>query len=240
MALMKMDSTITHLLQIKMKKVLLLMMVLATICVIGQNHLLGIKGGIGLTNISENNFPGDYSNRIGSMGGLTYEYLLSEQFSLGADLLFNQRGFRSYLIFTDDLGNPTGEKALFKDNYNYLSLPLKAGFKTNSKIYTFANIGLVPSVLTCAEIIQPQFDAALHVNGHETIEFTDRATKFDMAAMAEIGAGTKFKERYWMYASFGYQHSFTTITNDIYFTTSKIWHKGMTFSLGIMYALGNN
>jgi len=222
-----------------MKNLLFIILTLATFNVVGQNHLVGFKGGVSLTNISASNFQGEYDDRTGIMGGLSYEYLLNDHFSMGTDVIYNQRGFRSDFIFMDELGNQTGEKAIFKFNYDYLSLPLKAGYRTDDKLYTFANIGLVPSILTNAKTVMPLFDENMNADGNETIDITDKVAKFDLAALAEIGVGYSFRDRCWLYSSCGYLHSFTTITNDHYFADSKISHNGLAFSIGIKYALKN-
>ena len=47
----------------------------------------------------------------------------------------------------------------------------------------------------------------------------------------------KFKERYWLFTSISYHQSFTTISNADYFANSNIRHYGMTFNLGLKYAL---
>lgn len=65
----------------------------------------------------------------------------------------------------------------------------------------------------------------------------NQVTKFDFAGFAEIGGGYKFKNRFWVFTSFAYQYSLTTITNSKYFANSKIKHNGITLKIGLKYAL---
>lgn len=221
----------------KMRKILLIILTISSLKVAGQNHILGIKGGVSQTNVSAENFLTDNKFRAGISSGMTYEYILKKYFTLGADIIYNQRGFINYIIFTDQSGNPTGRKEPTYFNYDYISIPVKAGFNIGNKIYGFANIGVCPSVLIDAKIKLSTFDSDANVIGTEIINVTDKVSKFDFSGIAELGGGYKFKDRFWLYTSIGYQHSFTTITNSDYFANSKIKHYGMTLTVGLKYVL---
>jgi hypothetical protein len=220
-----------------MKNILLIILTISTLKVAGQNHLIGVKGCANWTNITSSNFLSQTDSRIGLTAGLTYEFLIKKHFSIGADLIYNQRGFTNDIVFTDNLGNPTGEKHITKYNYDYLSVPIKTGFNIGTKLYGFTNIGLIPSLLVDAKTTIPTFDTDAKFTGNETFDVTNRVSKFDFAGLVEIGGGYKFKERYWLFTSFSYQHSFTTITNSEYFANSKIRHNGMALTIGLKCAL---
>jgi hypothetical protein len=220
-----------------MKNILLIILTIATLKVVGQNHFIGLKGGVNSTNITSSNFLSQTDSRTGLTAGLTYEYLFKKHFSVGADLIYNQRGFTNDIVFTDNLGNPTGEKYTTTFNYDYVSLPIKTGFNFGTKFYGYTNIGVIPSLLADAKTPTPTFDTDGKLTGNETFDVTNRVSKFDFAGLVEIGGGYKFKGRYWLFTSFSYQHSFTSITNSDYFANSKIKHYGMTLNLGLKYAL---
>lgn len=209
-----------------MKIFITIILSIVSLNVLGQNHLFGLKGGLNLTNISSSNFMNDTDSRTGFSGGLSYEYILDNRVSFGADIIFNQRGFSNDLIVRDNFGNPTGEVITTHFNYDYLSIPIRTGKYFGEKTFGFGQIGIVPSILMDAKTI-PGSDAAI---------VTDRVTKFDFAGLIELGAGHKFN-RLWLCVSAAYQHSFTTITNSNYFADSKIRHKGLTFSFGLRYQL---
>ena len=220
-----------------MKQIFLIILTITTLKVAGQNHLVGVKGGVNWTNITTSNFVNQHDFRTGISAGLTYEYLFKKHFSVGADLIYNQRGFTNDIVFTDNLGNPTGEKYTTKFNYDYVSLPIKTGFNIGNKFYGFTNIGVIPSLLVDAKTVSPTFNTDGKVTGNETFDVTNRVSKFDLAGLIEIGGGYKFKGRYWLFTSFSYQHSFTTITNSDYFANSKIRHNGMALTIGLKCAL---
>jgi len=220
-----------------MKKTIIIILTLTTLNVVGQNHLIGIKGSTNWTNVSSNNIFIGSDYRTGLSGGLTYEYLIKKHFSLGADLIYNQRGVTDNFPVLDMLGNPTGVNAKYKNNYDYLSIPIKTGYNIGKTFYSFANIGLIPSLLVNAEMVSDKIDTNGKVDGYEVIDLTKYVTKFDLAGLLEIGGGYKFMNGYWLYSSIGYQQSFTTITNSEYFANSKIRNNGIIFTVGLKYAL---
>lgn len=207
---------------------------ISTIPVFGQNHLIGLKGGINWTNVNSSNFISNNDNRTGFNGGLTYEYRFNNHFNLGIDFLYFQKGFTNDIIFTDENGIPTGEKATSVFNYDYLSFPVKGGFFIGDKISGFVNLGLVPSILINAKTTEPEIVGFVN---EKTTDVTDRVTKFDFGGLIEIGGSYKFGDKFLIFTSFAYQQSFTTITNTDYFSDSKIKHYGMTMSIGLKYIL---
>ena len=213
-----------------MKNLTLIMLLIFPLPVVGQNHFLGLKGGVNWTNATST-FLVDNNNRTGFSGGLTYEYRLKKHFIIGADLLYLQNGFTNDITFTDKNGNPIGEKGRSDFNYDYISFPLKGGFIMGNRIEGFVNLGIVPSILIDAKTVVPTFD------GHETFNVTDRVTKFDFGGLIEIGGNFKFNDRLFLLTSLTYQHSFTTLTNPDYFADDKITLYGMTLSIGLKYAL---
>lgn len=220
-----------------MKNTLLIILTITSLKVIGQNHLVGIKAAGNRTNITSENFVSQHDNRLGLSGGLTYEYLLKKHFSIGTDVLYNQRGFTNDIIFTDYSGNQIGEKYTTKFNYDYISLQVKSGFNFGETFYGFANIGIIPSLLVNANIIFPEYLVDKNIIEKQLIDVTSDVTKLDLAGGAEIGGGFKFKNNYWLFATFAYQKSFTTVTNSNYFGSSQIKHNGMSLAIGIKYAL---
>jgi hypothetical protein len=217
-----------------MRKILTVLTIFISIQTYGQNHFLGMQGGINLTNVNSSNFMSNNDNRTGFNGGLTYQYYLNERFNLGIDLLYFQRGFTNDIVFTDEFGNPTGESATSEFNYDYLSLPLKGGIVIGDKFSGFANLGIIPSFLLDAKTITPAIEG---FQEETTNNVTDRVTKFDMGGLVEIGANYKITPDFLLSATFGYQHSFTSITNDNYFSNGEVRHCGMVLSIGLKYAL---
>lgn len=211
-----------------MRSILIVLIITFSTPVFGQSHFVGFRGGANWTKVNSSNLANNADYRNGFSGGLTYEYLLNKRIKLGIDLLYAQKGFTNDIIFTDVNGLPTGERATTAFNYDYLSLPIKGGFVFGEKVSGFVNLGLVPSLLLGAKVIEPAIDGIMEEKTHN---MTGVTSTFDLGGMVEIGAAYKFQEKYILFTAFDFQHSFTTING------FNGWHYGMTFSLGLKYAL---
>ena len=214
------------------KYIFFLFLTFTTLTVNGQSHLIGVKGGVNWTNVTANNTFSDENYRTGFAVGFSYDYIFKKNFMVGTDILYNQRGFTSDIILTDALGNPI-QKVTMNFDYDYLTIPLKVGYHYGETFFGFANIGLTPAMLINARTITPNIE----FNSSGKYDVTDRVNKFDIGGIVEVGGGYKFIDRFWLYSSFSYQHSFSTITNSDYYANSKIRHNGMTISVGLRYAL---
>ena len=219
----------------EMKKAIIIILTLISLNVVGQNHLIGIKGSTNWTNVSSNDIFSGTNYRTGLSGGLTYEYLFRTHLSLGVDLIYNQRGFTDNVTIMDNQGIPIGDKAKYK--YDYISIPFKTGYNIGNSFYSFVNVGLIPSLLVNAKLASYRIQSDGKTVISEVQDMTNEVTKFDLAGLFEIGGGYKFKTGYWLFSSIGYQQSFTTITNSEYFANNKIRHNGIIFTVGLKYAL---
>jgi hypothetical protein len=126
-----------------MKNLLLIILAITSLTVAGQKHLIGVKGGVNITNVSLPNLSNDTKNRVSYIRGLTYEYLINSSFSLSADLLLDLRGFHYEVPMYDDLGHPTGYSGTTREDFTYLSLPLKAGYNIGDNLYGYVNLGVI-------------------------------------------------------------------------------------------------
>ena len=218
------------------KQLLFTLLTMTSLHLIGQNDWIGLKVGLNSTNTSIDFISSTNYAKTGLSAGLTYEHACKGHLFFGADLIYNQRGFKDDIIFYDIEGNTTGERYTLKYDYNYLSVPLKLGFTFGEKLCGFTNFGVIPSLLVKANTISPTFDSNAQRIGDETIDVTNRASKFDFAGLIEIGAAYRINERYVFAASFSYQRSLTTLTNADYFANSTIKMLGMALNLGVKYA----
>lgn len=206
--------------------------------VAGQNHFVGVKGGYSWTNIATNAFA-IHETQPGFSAGLTYDFVTKKKLSFGAELLYDRRGYTNELIFTDNQGNPTGEKYSIPTYYNYFALPLKFGYSVGKKFFGFASISVCPALLQKATVTVPLFtynSPDVTYRGDSTVVLTN-PSKFDISGLAEIGCGYQITNRFTVATSFRYQYSFTSLTNENYFKNYYINNYGMTLSLGIKYNL---
>jgi hypothetical protein len=222
-----------------MKKALIIIFTISGFIANAQDHFIGIKGGLSSTNVNEDVFIGDLDNRLGLSAGISYENIFRKHFSVGADLLYQQRGFKNYVIFGNQIGNQGGfgEPTELKYNYNYITMPLYAGFYVGEKLFGFTKIGISPSVLVDARIITEEYEA----NGKKYPEDVNRVTnnpnRFDFGAQAEIGAGYKLNENLRLNLSLTYFQSLTNHTTNSYFPNSDMKNFGVVMGFGVKYSL---
>jgi hypothetical protein len=217
-----------------MKITIQFLLVLSTFPAVGQNHYIGTKFGLNVTNVHLSNFTIDNENRIGFIGGLTYEYKFNSKLSFETDFLYSQKGFTKDLFFTYNTGTLTGEKTTTYFNYDYLSIPVKIGFGFGNKVSGFSKLGIVPSILINAKTIEGKIDG---ISDEHTYNLTEQVRRFDFSGLVEVGCNFKIHEQFLIFSSLAYQQSFTTITNDDYFSDSKIKHYGISVFVGLKYAL---
>ena len=198
-----------------------------TFKVAAQNHLVGMKVGANRSTVYSSNYPYPFKYLTGVNTGITYEFLLSKHFSLGADLLYNQLGYKTNFSFDeDDGGSEVVRKNEFNVNLDYISLPIKAGVILGDRYFAYSNIGIISSLLIKTQTGYPEF-----------VFKTKRVPKFDIAGLAEIGFGCKIKNKYSLYTACAYQHGFTTISKNSYFSNNILKYRAFTVSIGLKYAL---
>jgi hypothetical protein len=195
-----------------------------------QNQLVGMKGGISWSNIHSKEISTD-AFRTGFTLGLTYENRIKQHLLVGGELLYQQRGYREYLQWVDDLGDLVDDSGKDKFNCNYLSLPLKVGYVNGNKLSWFANVGFVPSILIEAKHVFPEIFVDTN------IDVTQYVQKFDLAGLAEVGGNLQISEKLIISVSFSYQHSLSTFDSPEYFDGVDARHYGMILSCGVKYVL---
>lgn len=202
----------------------------------GQDHSIGIQGGVNLTNSSDSKSFQNSKFKTGIIGGLNYECLFKNNFSLGADLLYSQQGFKyNNTTFQDVFGNVINFEPKF--HYDYLQLPIKFGYSVGLKLKGFAKIGLYPSILLKAETTIPKVDSEGKFSGYEAIDVKDKVSKFDLGGLIELGADYGVYNNLKLFTSVTFRQSLTTFSNSAYFSESKMRHYGFALSLGLKYNL---
>jgi hypothetical protein len=235
-----------------MKSTILIILILISINGYAQIHSIGIQGGLNITNLkADNSFmnieflfgqkPDTFSSTLGGsfdgnkfktglIGGINYEVLFPNKFTIGADLLYSQRGFNGKVDFTNSKGEGLGTFDT-KFIYNYLSLPLKFGYSTG---HVFVKIGLCPSYLLKFKMTQPIF----YQNGNyifEAVEIKEKVSKFDISGLVEFGGCYELNNTLELFSSIIYRNSFTSFSNSDYYSNTNMRHYGFSLSIGLKY-----
>lgn len=203
---------------------------------LGQTQYLGFEAGATRTSINGKNFMENNDFRTGWTGGLVYQRQFDNNFILGTGLSYIEKGFNNELAYTDYEGNPReplGE-TITSFNYNYLSIPIKGGFQFGSKWAGFVNLGLVSSFLVHASVHEPGIEGI--IDARKT-NVTDWVSRFDLGGLGEIGISYELFNSFVISSTLAYQQSITSVTNEGYFSQSKIRHYGTSLSVGLKYRM---
>jgi len=219
------------------RKLILLSVFVISMNVSGQFHYIGLQGGLIISNISDDDFVENSKFRKGITTGLNYEFQFSRNLLIGADLLYTQNGYLSDLVFMDETGNIIREKAVVKDYYYYLGLPIKLGYEIGNKIKGFAKIGINTSIILKAQMIIPTFDDNFEETGEYKIDVTNDVKKLDLGGIIELGGRYELNEKFELISLIGYRHSFTTFTSPTFFESQVMKHYSFKISIGLKYKL---
>jgi len=219
-----------------MKTALFILGIFIATSALAQQHFVGITVGGGLSNVHGGKVFKHRSEKPVLQGGISYTYRFSDMFHFETNLIYAERGFHNDIIFTDEVGVPTGESVFIDFNFNYLSLPLKGGVHFGKKVIGFMRIGIAPAILLDAKTIEP----AVLDNLESTTNITSRISQFDVAALLEIGGDLPLSRSFSVSTTATFMHSFRPVTNKNYFPDENMLNYGLILSIGVKYALGKN
>lgn len=228
-----------------LRKIFLFVFLIPALLINAQIHLIGIKSGVNLTNISNaNNITYSILNerieyKFGFTGGLSYEYVFKNKISLGVDLLYEQKGFeyKSNFIYGDPLDPVRGYISEIVppltpyNQYDFISLPIKISYTFGRNLYGYSSIGFMPSYLIATKHYYDNHKYEIN----STIE---KAKRFEFSGLAELGVGYQFKKRWHVVFSTNYFYAFNGINGTNYYLYDNIKNYGFNASLGLKYQLG--
>lgn len=217
-----------------MKHILSCLLAMTAMSASAQTQLIGIRGGIMSTNVTGTVSGHVPEMKTGFSGGLSYEYRTKGLFQFGADLLYQRRGFTTTLAFSIPQ-QPVFVAVPARFDHNYIALPLKAGVHFGKKISGFANLGVMPALRINGNL---SWEAQSYIGGVYPAESNKRidARVFDLAGLAELGAGYSITPRIQLSVSAGLQYSFTHYNQYNYLDENNN-HYGISGSAGIKYIL---
>jgi len=219
-----------------MKQILIFIFISISYFAFGQNQFIGLQGGLNLTNFTSKESFQNTEMKTGFIGGITYDLMLTEKYVLEIDILYSQRGVTDQFSIIDDYGQYAGQVET-EMNYDYLSFPVKIGYKLGNKLKIIPRIGIVPAIAIKAEITSPSVDRGGEMIGKETIDHMDFVSKFDFGGIVELGFETDISENFVFNSNLNYKHSLTTFSNSDYFDGQDMRHYGFSVAVGIKYRL---
>jgi hypothetical protein len=216
-----------------MKKILFLLalLILGTTAM-AQQHLVGITGGVNISNTLSNM---NFSFKAGPLAGLDYEYNSKGIFTINSGIWFNQTGNASYVTFTNEVGQEIKE-VRGEMRANSISIPLAVGIKTKKKTYFFGNVGIVPSLLLNARLVSKESLVNVNLPGGENVDISNQYRNFDIPFQLQLGAGVCLNEKMSIQTGLMFQYSILKVIG----TEGNRFgnHYGFTPILYLRYKLG--
>ena len=197
-----------------------------------QTHKIGIISGLNLSNIYPESKLNNTETKTGFIGGVNYNLNFQKNLNFDFNLLYTQQGFKIEEIYKeseDDLGY------IFETNYkyNYLYLPIKAGYRFGNKIKFIPRLGIQPGILLNAKTIFTNPTSKLD----QEFDNTDNISKFDFAWNIEVELNTKLNSNLELFTIITRNYSLTNYSNEKYINKINLKHKSTLIGIGFRYEL---
>lgn len=188
-----------------MKKIFTFVLMSITIQVIGQNHYIGLKGGLSWAN--QTKYPESSDYRKGKTFALSYDYFFNKYVKMGTEINYNEHGsIYGLSIYGDRI-----EARNTKTEFNYISVPIKLGLTYGEKFCLFTDLGILVSYPVSLKATVSTEPYSLFDTYYESNEIKDRQNVITGLFVYDIGFGYKTKNAL-IYTSFeAHKNSFSYI-----------------------------
>jgi hypothetical protein len=194
-----------------------------------QKYYLGSKYGFSWNEVKSNgNLIGTPQKNFST--GLTFEVITNKKLRLGAEILYEKRGFN--LGYTVIFNNFEERLITNYHHQNYLSIPLKIGYQKGNKIFGYGDIGFVPAFNLKSTYKYPKTDSSFNVIGEATENEQLEIRPFDLSALIDLGVGYSFTENISILSSLRIQNSLFEFSKDY-----QMSHRATTLFLSLRYKL---
>ena len=152
---------------------------------------IGAEGGISIASLSfeDKNINDAYESRTGYAAGVALQYNFKKVFSLRTGAVFERKGTKTELTFTDTSANIIGTGEL-KINLGYLSIPLLLRATFGNKINFFVQGGPYwAALLTARQELETE---APNITVEPDIKYAYESSEFGVSG--GIGAAALFNE----------------------------------------------
>lgn len=201
---------------------------------------IGLELGPSRTKIVDS-WIGEYNKaKLGYYIGLSYQYNLSERFSVRTGLAFEQKGSRQdrQLSFADSAGNFTYDQLKVKESYSYITIPVLLRVNFGKKIKYFVNAGPYAGLLISYKYKREQGKLLQAFSGGDT----EGLNQIDLGISA--GAGIQYPFSNKISASLEVRHNAGLLSiygPDLYFTgiPPSVLTNATNILVGLSFNLGN-
>jgi len=211
-----------------MKKLFLVLFILASLTSLAQSHFIGSTSGVLLSKSNYNDahtanttleFLPSFTTRI------TYDYKFASNFTFGVDAAYQQMGSKNML----DNSIKIEQKA------DFISLPIKFGYQTGGQLFVFSNLGLATSFLLKNQRYSyyPE-DYNTPIGGNDLLSQYSRVS---VNAFVELGIGYRLNDDIDLNMSGGFQHDIIPLYSTL--SSLTLYHRAFNISLGFRLRIAN-
>lgn len=210
-----------------MKNWIVLTLVALSFNAFAQIPKSSFEGQIGLNanSIASKNYIEPEGVLLGLSLSGGYTYIFKFGLSIGADVMYQRRGFLTNYSATDADGSPIGTLQM-RFRHNYLGIPLRVGYHLPLSRQTKIKIegGFIPSIYMGGSIKQELPNGSLEQN-------LDNVQSLDIAAIVQLGL-IKRISNHWSYSiNMAYQRSFTNYLQQDNGLEARHYNVGLSFGL---------
>ena len=193
-----------------------------------QSHTVGLNGGLSRNGVINYGYAVGQNQNNNFAVGINYEACTKMNIRLGAELLYDRRGFDlGYTVITT-----TGDYTIKNQHHiNYLSVPLKIGYQIGNRYFMFADVGICPSYKVKSTLTYPLIDSTGNSIGSKK-EHLEDINNYDIGGFWDCGLGYNLYDKFSIVAVMRRQRSFWNFS-DLY----AMKHQFMTISLAFRYKL---
>lgn len=212
-----------------MKNLFTLFCILSCIGASAQNLSVGVKGGSTHTTVTQrSNYFSEVDMLHAYHAGITLEYNVGSHIYIGTGAIYNQRGYKNSVTTHFDCF----EEPLYTSGadvmYEYISIPLYAGFKTKGKTYGFINAGALGSFGMYQNTKNYFNNDPLADYGPGPHSLNINSGKPYLAVTGELGVGYKLSDKFSATFSASYMRELNS------FRTTRL--HGVFTALGMNYS----
>ena len=205
-----------------------------------QNQYVGIKGGYISSFATFTDYQPEINPHSGIYAAFNYDYELKNRLDFGFEVAYEGRGFMENLLFGSNIDPRSPYKNINKKddliyNFNYISFPIKVGYRSGGRFFVSGNIGICPAFITKSSISLPILDTLGNTIGQKTSDYRNLVNTLNIGLLAELGMGFKINNEIEVIASARFLEGFTPITKGY-----QSFDQDSYILLGFRYKLPSN
>jgi len=200
-----------------------------------SRNSIGLRSGLMYSSISNKNFLDDVEPVFGFVGGFSLDHSTGRRSYFSIDFLYSNIGFSSPIIFTDELGLPSGGAEL-NYRYQYVSMPIRYGICGSNRLSPLTSIGISPSFLVKATNTYPAIDGPGNILDEPTTSELKNVPTFDLSLTVQVGVSCNLgKYKFQSYLEL--QQGLINQTDTDFFENSQIHHQGISLNFAIKHTI---